>query len=253
MSIYYYIIDDIFGATGKIKRAKKVYEESVKKLEKQKVMVFAEMDKLGTLELEVLDSFNEFSYLIEKIHNKPDFKEIYKGNSSIPVYTPEEFKKLPPMHNYKLLDDLLGIVGLMVALVRNIGLLNKANETLKFAESINSKCTDICNHLNKIYKTTQRHYANINMVHNVCKRYIKRLADVINAEGLTDWGRLSKYEKELTQNTILLIGILYSMLKIEVVLYDKCDETSIKANDEAVIRSETEARDFLDTMNIYQN
>ncbi len=52
------------------------------------------MDKLGTLELEILKSFNDFSDLIEKIQNRPIFKEYNKDDVTLPEYDAEEIKKV---------------------------------------------------------------------------------------------------------------------------------------------------------------
>ena len=43
------------------------------------------MDKLGALELEILHSFDEFSNTIEKIQNRPQFKEYIKDGVKLPI------------------------------------------------------------------------------------------------------------------------------------------------------------------------
>lgn len=52
------------------------------------------MDELGALELEILHSFDDFSNTIEKIQNRPQFKEYKKEGVEIPKYDKEAFKKV---------------------------------------------------------------------------------------------------------------------------------------------------------------
>lgn len=50
------------------------------------------MDELGALELKILKDFDEFSETIEKIQNKPQFKEYTKAGLKLPKYDKEELK-----------------------------------------------------------------------------------------------------------------------------------------------------------------
>lgn len=52
------------------------------------------MDKLGALELEILHSFDEFSNTIEKIQNRPQFKEYIKDGVKLPKYDKEALKNV---------------------------------------------------------------------------------------------------------------------------------------------------------------
>lgn len=52
------------------------------------------MDKLGELELQILKEFNDFSNTIEKIQNRPQFKQYDKGGIILPKYDKEELKKI---------------------------------------------------------------------------------------------------------------------------------------------------------------
>ena len=52
------------------------------------------MDKLGNLEVETLKQFNEFSQLMEKIHNKPLFKEYKKEVINLPDFQIDKIKEV---------------------------------------------------------------------------------------------------------------------------------------------------------------
>lgn len=52
------------------------------------------MDELGALELEILHSFDAFSDTIEKIQNRPQFKEYTKNGVKLPQYDKETLKNV---------------------------------------------------------------------------------------------------------------------------------------------------------------
>ncbi|MCM1186541.1 MAG: hypothetical protein NC251_10450 [Lachnoclostridium sp.] len=52
------------------------------------------MDSLGKLELNILNSFEEFSAVIEKIQNRPQFESYKIENVELPAYNAESFKEV---------------------------------------------------------------------------------------------------------------------------------------------------------------
>lgn len=81
-------------ANDTMKSAKYRHEQNVEKFENKNKQTTEVMDKLGTLELEITKSFSVFADLIEKIHNRPEFKNIDSNGEKIPTYSPEELKKV---------------------------------------------------------------------------------------------------------------------------------------------------------------
>ncbi|MCR4796823.1 MAG: hypothetical protein K5853_00055 [Lachnospiraceae bacterium] len=51
------------------------------------------MDELGEFEMMIISEFQDFSDVIEKIENRPEFAEISSKDYSLPEYTEEEIKK----------------------------------------------------------------------------------------------------------------------------------------------------------------
>ena len=80
-------------ANEKMKSAQSRHERNVERFEKANKETTASMDRLGELELNIINSFSEFAETIEKIHNKPEFKAINLNGTSLPVYSPEELKQ----------------------------------------------------------------------------------------------------------------------------------------------------------------
>lgn len=83
---------------GKANKLMKVmneqYKKSEEKFERHIKTTSKSMDDLGKLELQVLNQFANFSDLIEKIQNQPQFKKIQKAEFNLPEYDREELKKV---------------------------------------------------------------------------------------------------------------------------------------------------------------
>ena len=81
-------------ANDTMKQAKEKQEAAVERFEKKNKSTTEIMDSLGTLELKILKSFEQFSDTIEKIQNRPDFKNINLSTGILPEYEAEELKKV---------------------------------------------------------------------------------------------------------------------------------------------------------------
>lgn len=77
-----------------IKSAESQHEKNIKRFERQNKKTNKIMDELGELELNILKGFDEFSALIEKIQNRPEFKPYNKDGVKLPEYNKEELEKV---------------------------------------------------------------------------------------------------------------------------------------------------------------
>lgn len=81
-------------ANDTMKSADSIHKKNIKRFEDTSEAANKAMDKLGTLELEILHSFDEFSDTIEKIQNRPQFKEYKKDGVTLPTYDKETLKSV---------------------------------------------------------------------------------------------------------------------------------------------------------------
>lgn len=70
------------------------HKRNIKRFDETSEATNTEMDKLGSLELDILKSFKEFSDTIEKIQNRPQFKEYTKDGVNLPKYDKEALKSV---------------------------------------------------------------------------------------------------------------------------------------------------------------
>ena len=79
-------------ANDKVKEATERDKNNVARMERKQNEATSTMDRVGRKELEILKSFEKFQDLIERIQNRPDFKQIHRNNVTIPQYNPEDIK-----------------------------------------------------------------------------------------------------------------------------------------------------------------
>lgn len=79
-------------ASNTIKEAKTIQEEALARFDNRSKKTVELMDSIGTQELEILSSFKDFSDTIEKIQNRPQFKNINSAGAIIPEYELMELK-----------------------------------------------------------------------------------------------------------------------------------------------------------------
>jgi hypothetical protein len=81
-------------ANDTMSSAKSIHERCQKQFNTTNERATTTMDILGKTELETLKSFETFSNLIEKIQNRPDFKEINRNGVSLPEFNAEKLKEV---------------------------------------------------------------------------------------------------------------------------------------------------------------
>ena len=74
--------------------AKRKFDRAQERVQNSQTAATSAMDDLGKLELEVEQSWQSFSDLIEKIQNRPQFNEISHNGITLPTFTPEELRKV---------------------------------------------------------------------------------------------------------------------------------------------------------------
>lgn len=249
------------------------------------------MDELGALELEILHSFDEFSNTIEKIQNRPQFKEYTKDGVRLPQYDKEDLKKvsvgagvllgglggaaagtaggfaaagattaavmalgtastgtaIASLSGVAATNATLAALGggaiaaggggialgttILGATTLGVGLLvggmifnatgsklsNKADEAWKQMEKAEETIDKTCVYLNDLKSTAIKYTDAITKVRDKYREVFGYISYTINNLHKTDWNSFSEEEKITTQNTVLLVGLLYKMCQVSLV------------------------------------
>lgn len=82
------------SAGDKSKSAEDRHKKNTARLEEHSKITESTMDELGKYELQILESFQKFSDTIERIQNKPVFKEYQKDGVALPKYDKERLESV---------------------------------------------------------------------------------------------------------------------------------------------------------------
>lgn len=295
-------------ANDTMESAKRRHKQNMKHFEKENKTTSEEMDKLGTLELEILHSFRAFSDVFEQIKNRPTFESYTKNGITLPKYDGEKIKKvsvgagvllgglggaglgaaggfaaagattaavmalgtastgtaIASLSGAALTNATLAALGggaiaaggggmaagtaALGAATLGVGLLvggiifnftggklsDKADEAWAQMKKAEKKINTICAYLLDLRTTSNRYYETLSSVNAIYQKHLNGLNCIVTMLGHTDWNTLSPEEKTLTENTVLLVGLLYNMCKVELVLKGK-DKDDINTINEADI------------------
>ena len=97
-------------------------------------------------------------------------------------------------------------------------LSDKADEAWAQMKKSEGKINTICNYLVELRSTSNNYYETLSKVNGIYEKHLNGLKNIVTMLGHTDWNTFTPEEKKLTENTVLLVGLLYNMCKVELVL-----------------------------------
>lgn len=112
---------------------------------------------------------------------------------------------------------------------------SEAYEQMKKAEN---QINTICKYLNELENVAREYFSSLKDVYKRYLDYYSRLSYIVNESNKIDWRYFNEEERLVTQNTILLVQLLYKM----------CQVTLVKKSDDDEI-NEINAEDISETMN----
>lgn len=297
-------------ANDMMKAANSRHEENIKKFEAASEKTNKAMDKLGKMELYILQSFSEFSDVIEKIQNRPQFKEYARDGVELPKYDKEELKQvsvgagiilgglggaatgtagglaaagvttsavmalgtastgtaIASLSGAAATNATLAALGggalsaggggialgttILGAATLGVGLLvggvifnftgeklsdksfEAYGEMLKAEETIN-KIVDYLKNLEKLSREYKAALTTVNDIYNEKFNFLKQTV----VSGKTDWNDFTEIERVTTENTVLLVGLLYKMCKVNLVNKAEKEDEMNTINEAAVKES----------------
>lgn len=310
-------------ANETMKLADSRHKKNISRFEKQSKKTSEQMDKVGQEELRILNSFEAFTQVFEKIHNKPQFKTFDKAGVVLPQYNAEELKKVSVGAGLLLggiggaavgtaggfaaagattaavmalgtastgtaITSLSGVaatnavlaalgggsiaaggggmalgsailggatlgVGLLVGgIIFNItgsSLSNKADEAWSQMKKAEGEIDKICLYLDNLFNYAEKFYSTLTKVNKLYIEHFEKLRTIVEVDGKTNWNMFTSEEQVMTQNTALLVGVLFNMCKVKLVLVAENETDSNKVNSVAINKSIEDANKVLLNMN----
>lgn len=301
-------------AKNTLEIAKSRHAKNILKFEESNKKTSIFLDQVGIQELQTLESFDRFIDVFEKIHNKPEFKNINIEGVDLPQYEAEKIREtsvgaaillggiggaaagtaggfaaasagsaavmaLASASTGTAISTLSGVaatnatlaaigggslaaggggmalgskllggatlgMGLLVGgIIFNItgnNLSEKSDEAHAQMIVAEKEINKICEYLESLYNHSKAFHESLLNANSLYIKYLEKLAHVVEVEGKNDWDLFSEDEKLLTENTVLLVTVLYNMCKVKLV---KVSETEAEANTVNVV----EIQDAIDT------
>jgi len=309
-------------ANDTMKWAKAKQENAIKVFEDHNASTVKVMDSLGTQELNILQSFDSFSNLIEKIQNRPEFKSFIREGIEIPKYDAEKLKEvstgagvligglggaaagtaggfaaagattsavmalgtastgtaIASLSGAAATNATLAALGggaiaaggggialgttILSATTLGVGLLvggiifnvtgsklsDKADDAYRQAEKTEREVNEICDYLSKLESTARGFKKTLTSVEKAYQDHVRILELIVNYEGKTDWNDFSSKDKCVTENTVLLVGMLYKMCQVQLVLKNDKADGQNTINTKSVMDVQIEADLLLDNV-----
>lgn len=124
-------------------------------------------------------------------------------------------------------------------------LSDKADEAWAQMKKAEKAIDEICEYLKDLGQIANEYRQIISEVDAVYRTHLNRLYEIVSVNQKTDWGYFTDQEKLITENTVLLVNLLYNMGKVKLVLVSDKEEELNKINRDEVNKSMQNAESFL--------
>lgn len=150
-------------------------------------------------------------------------------------------------------STILGVTtlgaGIMVGgIIFNIvgsSLSNKADEAYAQVQKERNEVNKVCDYLLELGQTAQTYTESISTVYDAYKEQLDRLIYTVKTLGKRDWNDFLPEERLVTENTALLVTLLYNMGKVKLVLKSTDGSQTNIVNKGAVEKAMDNANAFL--------
>ncbi len=126
------------------------------------------------------------------------------------------------------------LVGGVIFNVAGSKLSDKADEAFNQALRTKNEVDKIVGYFNELTAAAKPFKDSLTEVESQYRKRLSELDDIVNSSKKTQWSEFTDEEKQVTQNTVLLVGLLYKMCKTTLVLKDQNDEEFNTVNKEEV-------------------
>lgn len=241
-------------ANDTMEAAEFLQRRAVKRFETRNKETMELMDSIGQQELEILNSFENFSGIIEKIQGRPEFKRYNKAKIKLPEY--EKEKLIEVSVGAGVLLGGLGVVifgeGVGGIILGKMGekLSEQADEAFSQAMRIEREVKKIVEYLDELSEAAEQFKASLTVVEEQYKKCLDALDNTVNVSGKIHWSEFTNKEKQVTENAVLLVGLLYKMCQINLVIQNEEEEGINAVNKELIETTINDAETILEDINM---
>lgn len=110
------------------------------------------------------------------------------------------------------------LVGGIIFNLTGSNLSDKADEAYKEMQRAEKEINRTCEYMIDLSQVANQYRESLESVDKIYREHLKQLKNIVNISGKTNWNDFTEDEKLCTENTTLLVGLLYKMCKVQLVL-----------------------------------
>ncbi|MBQ1187076.1 MAG: hypothetical protein IIX54_05260 [Clostridia bacterium] len=142
------------------------------------------------------------------------------------------------------------LVGGIIFNITGSSISNKADEAFNQMKKAEAQINEICLYLKELNQTASTYRELLCCVDSVYQNHLSEFENLVDIQKKIDWLDYSEEEKSLVQNTVLLVGLLYKMCKVQLVLKSEKDTEPNKINHADINSIKDTAGNVLDNFNV---
>lgn len=237
------------------KRAQKIRDEALQRHEEHYNKAQSALETAGNKKLAAVNSFEDFANQMEKLQGRPEFADIIPKDCNLPKFTAEDLKVIS--NKVALAVEGAAFAGAgaglgIAAYGLNIfafgpGVLFAGVGILVAGENIKKKAIENNKQAKLLAKEVKQLVAQYDELTDAAENLAKQLDDAFSQYQRcfgkmkkilvkkTQWNSLTEKEQQIIKNTVMLVGTLFELCKVELVVKERKTET---VNTEAVKKSE---------------
>ena len=142
----------------------------------------------------------------------------------------------------------LGVGILVGGIIFNLvgkSISDKADEAWNQMKEAEDEINRICQYLNDLYVSAGWYKDSLLLVQKQYEQHLQAMKSIILEEGRTDWNAYTSADKITIENTVLLVGLLYKMCKVQVVLQSQEREGMNQVNHKELNQNVADAKSIL--------
>lgn len=109
------------------------------------------------------------------------------------------------------------MVGGILFSLKGESMSEKADATYEEMKKAEKTIETICTYLSELQDTAEEYIKSLKQIKNLYYKWFAWLSFTVNQGNKTDWNLFTKEEKIATENTVLLVGLLYKMCQVNIV------------------------------------
>lgn len=142
------------------------------------------------------------------------------------------------------------LVGGIIFNITGSSLSSKADEAWSQMIKAEKEIDKVCSYMKNLSDYAIKYHHSISVVNKAYQMHLNEMSFFVITYNKTDWTKFTNTEKLITENTSLLVGLLYNMCKIQFVLKSNDENEPNKINSEVIEKSISDAERFLDDKRI---